>query len=113
MINAELIRRVVKHIENNPKTWDQEHWGYSSSCGTTFCMAGHTVVMSGHTLKWADDGDGRSAYYVENGEYISDKAQELLGLNDEQAEDLFSAYSTSIQGYKEIITEITGVTFDE
>src|SRR5690348_5458725 len=50
MPNIELLEKVLKHIEDNPETWDQGNW----RCGTSYCFAGHAVLLSGWTPKSPD-----------------------------------------------------------
>lgn len=41
--NTELLERVLRYIELHPEEWDQDNW----RCGTSFCFAGHTALLSG------------------------------------------------------------------
>jgi len=85
-------------------------------CGTTFCCAGHTVLEAGETIL-IHYQDLEASFCVDKGEnvhMISQRAQELLGLTDEQADSLFApgAGADDIVAYKRHVTDVTGVEFD-
>jgi hypothetical protein len=85
-------------------------------CGTTFCCAGHTVLEAGDTIL-IHYQDLEASYCVDGGDkvhVISQRARELLGLTDEQADFLFApgAGAGDIATYKKNITDVTGVEFD-
>jgi hypothetical protein len=60
MANAELLRRTLEHIKENPTEWDQRGW--------FTCFAGITVKLNGDDLEMI----GRHP--------IGERAAELLGL---------------------------------
>lgn len=92
-INSELLLKVAEYIEGHPKEFDMSHWrGHqkkqlpnpwyrvvvglpapTEACGTTYCMAGWTVALSG--------GDMAGN--------LPAQAQRLLSLSLEQAQRLF------------------------
>lgn len=41
-MNIKLFREVVDYIKDHPEEWDQAHW-----CGSSCCIAGHTIRMFG------------------------------------------------------------------
>ncbi|MBA9003769.1 hypothetical protein [Thermomonospora cellulosilytica] len=43
--NTALLRLVLTHIEMHPHQWRQDMW--RTDCGTAFCYAGWTVLLSG------------------------------------------------------------------
>ncbi|WP_119728368.1 hypothetical protein [Thermomonospora amylolytica] len=45
--NVSLLRLVLTHIEMHPHQWNQRDWRTLSECGTAYCFAGWTVVLSG------------------------------------------------------------------
>ena len=89
--NIPLLKQVLAHIEANPETWRQDSW----RCETGFCFAGWTAELTG--AKWARPekqldpnvlrGDGES-------EHVADYAQRVLGLEENEADLLFSMFRT-------------------
>jgi hypothetical protein len=73
-INIKLLRKVQEDIKAHPETLDMSEW-----CGTVQCIAAKAVILSGlnavrENVKLFD---------------VKHKAQELLGLSYDQAEQLF------------------------
>lgn len=97
--NVELFRKIRPKIEADDGEWDQTVWGKKvPGCGTSYCAAGWACVESGDTLRWAasnwlrDIPGTQRAWDVESGdarEEIFDRARYLLGLTEEEAEELF------------------------
>lgn len=60
MANVELLKRTLQHIEDHPENWNQGLWitlpeeREPGRCGTAYCFAGWTVMLSGHEI----DADG-------------------------------------------------------
>ena len=97
-----LAERVFVHIQAHPETWEQGAWAHKSDCGTTHCFAGHAVALAyPHAVFHlaTDDDDVPGEEYAWNvtpldgqqPRLIRDVAQELLGLNEGEADELFSA----------------------
>jgi hypothetical protein len=91
MIDVPLFQAVLDHVTDNPGELDQGYYWRpaDNACGTAGCIAGHTVVMTGHEIRfghWIS-----SAFYCVDGRLISDVAQVELGLSDDQAGRLFEA----------------------
>jgi hypothetical protein len=141
--NPELLKLVMKDIEADPERWDQDCWFKSGKfknrfemarrqdqsladvnlCGTTACLAGHTLIREGYQPT-------NAGYFLSpEGRYISTEAvaEELLGLEEDQAHALFFYTKTShiredrgydidkpitLEEFKAHVTEVTGVTFD-
>ena len=136
--DPELLKLAVKAIEHDEKRWDQIYWGVGvatdekihgltvvdvNHCGSTMCLAGHIVDQAGLPLLssggewgiritgrqvrtgWTLDEDGGSTT-------IMKRAKELLGLNDRQANLLFSWGGDSVEEFKQVITQVTGVEFE-
>lgn len=82
--NAELIRKEIEWAEGHPEEWKQDGWAEETDCGTTCCIAGHTVLDAGYQLDW---DNGRAA--TTGGRRIKMVAAELLGLTEDQAGLLF------------------------
>lgn len=93
-LNPELAWRVRDVIVQHPEHHDQRAWLYLgrdvsgdallgaddvlASCGTTACAAGWTVLLAGYRVD--NNGFIYDANGVRTGHYISELAQELLGL---------------------------------
>jgi hypothetical protein len=93
-LNVELMEKVRDKIRENPDRHDQNSWAVRMPCGTTYCIAGWTAVLSGATIDWDSDEEHAYADTVNNGaEAICEYAQDQLGLesyrlfflNDRQA----------------------------
>jgi hypothetical protein len=115
--NAELAYRVLDAINANPAHFDMDTWVRvphdaptiglaqltSPECGTTACFAGWAIVLSGYELT-------RDLEIVQAGrvvpEVLSRFAASLLGLNDEQADELFLAANEDF--HPELVAEIFG-----
>ena len=96
-VNVELFQAVVDAIHNDPKSHDQTTWARKTDCGTSYCVAGWTVVLGGDSIDWESvcsceicvsfgvtavtctDPSGRT-------HTIYDRAMELLGIDND---DLF------------------------
>jgi hypothetical protein len=115
--NAELAWRVFDAINENPAHFDMDNWVRaphdqpmigldqltSPECGTTACFAGWAVVLAGYQLT-------RDREIVKANRMVPTPlpilAANLLGLNDEQAEDLF--YVDNEDFSTELVAEIFG-----
>lgn len=112
-MNTEMIIDVMGRITD--ENLDMDHWGKSpipaATCGTVMCLAGHTVVAAGHLLKWREDlATGYfMAEYTEDGLSIEQLAQDILGLTDAQANDLFWDEAETVDELWETVTDVTGV----
>lgn len=97
MENVELGRLVIKQVETFPEQFDMNVWAWDRpSCGTTACLAGWTLLLAGWDIRkitragyqgrpveeyvFIDPAD--DTHYF--GEAIGNKAQELLGMSDEE-----------------------------
>lgn len=87
------------------------------SCSTRFCFAGHTVLQAGDKILLTRDTGEASGCIDTNGivHSIEMRAQDLLGLSHRQAAILFEgdAGDKDLTKYKKLVTEVTGVTFEE
>lgn len=114
MINTELMQETLDYIAAHPDEHDQGDWGEKTDCGTTRCMAGTAIhVTLGCKMLFSESDDGWGvAYSAQDAQgrhrYISELAQELLGVDDEQAEDLFYEACTleDLYAYAEKFTGI-------
>lgn len=95
-----LAADILTAIELEPSGFHMRHWANSefghlltpeqspAACGTTLCIAGWALHLSGYSLETAK---GTTHVLAEDGHLslISDVATELLGLHDYEAEELF------------------------
>ncbi len=107
VLNEPAIRSVVQWIESHPEQWDQRF--FASGTGT-MCIAGIACHLAGYNLNevMVDSGT-MSVYYL---------AQSLLGLSDDQADQLFLNFlrwgpdgDNSVDQLREEITEVTGLVW--
>lgn len=85
--NTDLMLRIREQITSEPKTHDQSAWAARTECGTTYCIAGWAVVLSGQELDW--DGADLATPFTADDRYIPQVARELLGLDPWSADRLF------------------------
>lgn len=106
--NVDHIRKTVALIEANPEHFNMgDYVGTNTRCETTFCLAGWACAV--------DKGEDAvvSAWY-NGGWQLDTLARKLLGLTQNQAEDLFfRTWIKTVDELKEAIAEVTGVTFEE
>lgn len=90
--NLDLLRRVLRQIDDHPETWEQGDYAVKGPCGTAFCVAGHAVVMSGYKIKWCegvDDNTHESSCTTVDGQLVPPLAEQLLGITSEESDSLF------------------------
>lgn len=110
-INRPLLYQVLGFLETHPEQWDQGNWARPAinekgeveedpfACGAKGCFAGWASVFAGG--RWAKDGS--SVITPDNRRVsVQTHAMEALGLNDYQANLLFSGGNT-IEQMKEYI----------
>lgn len=122
--NVELANKVLVQIEAHPEQHQQDLW--RSSCGTAMCFAGWTVPLT--EAEWAarpafpsyeeyvkvPDGFDRVGLEaligdaVGGGEaiHVEHYAATALGLDDEQAGDLFQS-DNDLADLKRLVAEYT------
>lgn len=118
-MDTERLIRVMGTLTD--ENLDMRNWGRSPqpvqmSCGTTMCLAGHTVVEAGYKLRWDEVthfGSGQVSYgasVTTDGKEIEYLARDLLGLEQRQAAAIFYATDiTTVDELWEKVTEVTGV----
>lgn len=99
MTNDALFIDVLAQIEREPSTWFQRQWAMTSDCGTSYCLAGHAVVLSGHQIAWEQAIQPLKKYGLTNpkicgrvvgsDEPLATIACQLLGLEPVEAVRLF------------------------
>jgi len=79
--NPALGRKILDHITANRDQFDMSDYGFSSECGTTACIAGWAMLLSGYQVdangSWSSPDDTPV-----HGGYLSAEARALLGLDD-------------------------------
>lgn len=87
-LNVELMERVMDRILTDPDSWTQDGYCIIGDCGTTFCFAGHAIMLAGGEI------NEYGAFFF-NGERISPdvKAQDLLGLDTREAHRIFDTFT--------------------
>lgn len=106
MINFELLDKCIEWAERSDiledGDWDQTLWwhpGSSKDCHTACCIAGRAVLASGlHIFNPC------CPTVSETGRTVADEAARLLGLNLDQAEELFCSFN-SINNLKALAKE--------
>ncbi len=101
--NIALLRQVIQYIDDHPEQWEQGTYAADLPCRTTCCIAGHAALLSGEKLHWTRSRGSELPYFTavdieptitvcgfESRTSIADRAQELLGLTNQEADDLFS-----------------------
>lgn len=106
MVNEELIRLIVKQIEDTPEHWDQAGWARSTElgigepvCRTTFCFAGWAAFMTDMVDGWGRMTDAGRRYMQSKKQSsgphqifdFDTYAQEVLGLDGFQSSAIFSS----------------------
>jgi hypothetical protein len=97
-IDVPRLRKELEYVTIHPERWNQHQWIQQTACGTVGCLAGNTVLHAGAQPLFgynnSDHDDQASFVEIERGDdrhrtSVSRAARELLGLTDDQAEDLF------------------------
>lgn len=113
--NAGLMWRVLDQIDAHPELWDQEYWFTVTECGTAACVAGWACLLSGDKPlpllgKFEDLSVGEQAAHVDVQGWMRLtrlRAQELLGITEEQADVLFH-YENTREDLDRLVPEIFG-----
>lgn len=134
MVNEELIRLIMRQIEDTPEHWNQGDWVRSSEvgdediCKTTFCFAGWAAFLTDMVDGWGLT-TAAGERYKEHAGYdtgsrkffpYDEYAQEVLGLTPDQSAPLFDVYADGgdfygastgerIRKMKNLIYQLTGV----
>lgn len=117
--NAELAYKVLDLAGEHEGHFDMANWAWDydnsrgeplrledltgSRCGTTACLAGWTVALAGYAV------DSNSNVYDAKGQCLdrkaNDLAAEMLGLTDQQRDDLFYVATENVDS---AVAEIFG-----
>lgn len=95
-LNIELLKAIRDKIASTPEAYDQETWGRKDGqapCGTAACIAGWACVLSEQVSIEEARKLGRDGEIVRGGDvvHVSDAARQALGLDDREADVLFTA----------------------
>lgn len=105
--NPELGRAVLDAIDANPERLYMGSWGYShGGCGTTACLAGHTMIAAGYHLSGY-------CFYRPDGEMVTHEAKEaeqLLGMtgSDVPGVELWFDFENGPDRFRKMIEEAEG-----
>ena len=121
-MNIEMATRLRDYLADpeNEDTFAMEQYAQKTTCGTKFCIAGHTVLLSGGsvsfktsylttalgyslTTNWWFDAEGKPVR-------VAQHARELLGLTPVQAIELFEGMFYT-KGYEDL--ELEYLTVDD
>lgn len=94
--NKELAIRVRDSIRAEPEKHRQNSYGTTDpDCGTTMCIGGWAIVLSGNiAYEWEDWGEGYRELDVSDPDSnMFDSASEALGLSQDAANDLFFCWN--------------------
>lgn len=96
-INTDLLLEIREQITSHPETHDQNQWGRRTACGTTHCIAGWAIVLSGATFDWTSVyNTAGTSVTVNDGAYrIEEYAACEMGLSEDEADDLFFEYDNA------------------
>lgn len=124
-VNTSLLRLTLAHIENNQQAWDQTAWAIrqyrdGETCGTAYCFAGWAVQLAGHSIQFDDSytpipegPDHQHGLATLRGtdqlEPIDTLAQHELGLNTDQAKQLF-AENNRLTDLRRIVDQLIAET---
>lgn len=94
MANRENLILLRDYLWAHPEEHNQTSWARKSSCGTTRCLAGTAAFLAGKEIDWSRGavlaGTGITVTArTTDGLWIEEVAQEWLGLDPEEANELF------------------------
>ncbi len=87
---ADLAAEVLKAIAADPEKHKQSDWGTKTACGTTMCVAGWTTWLTGEAgFRQSYLPEEQFLNVIDTDSFVEERAKELLGLSDDDAERLF------------------------
>jgi len=106
-VNLAVLDAALAHIEANPEQHEQRWWfSRAQGCGTAMCLAGTIAWQAGwkpiSPEDWSTTTDDYGnpvkicALVAKDGvdRHVGTLARELLGLDGDDADNLFGAYNT-------------------
>lgn len=125
MADAERLRTLVTHLGVVGDGWNQSGWGWRNGCHTKMCAAGWTVALfAPERMIWTLCGVDEWHLSVKvlpgdqpDGMDPGRLAATLLDLNSKQKNEIFfwaddEHDEPTLDDFRELITSVTGVTFD-
>lgn len=102
---AERAQQVLEQVTDDPASLDMSNWEYQFSCATTRCIAGWTQYFE---IGYVDiDSDALAP------EFVSNHAQRLLGLSNEDAGHLFHTNPSMAIAGLQYIAQGKAIDWDE
>lgn len=92
--NTDLMIQVRDHVIEHPETHVQNIWVSRNECGTTACIAGWAVQLSGVEADKHQLSEYGETSRTADGRSVNLLATELLGLTDIEASHLFIESTT-------------------
>lgn len=114
--NVPLLRKVWEYVKDEPDDYDQREWvkqqHLGTTCGTTYCFAGHALALSGHTLEARYSYGTYAPEYYLDGERVVDvniaaEACKALGISYTMGDRLFWGSNTR-EDVRRIVSGIIG-----
>lgn len=115
-VNIPLLRKVMEHITTHPEEYDQREYAVRSDCGTSHCIAGWALALSGRefTYRRLQSWDHRTAADFGWAAQVGilgdcsehDEAAKALGLEDDDAAEMFHEDQT-LSGVWECVERVT------
>jgi hypothetical protein len=106
-LNVSLLEDVLGTIRANPEQWDQDFWRSTAGCGTTYCFAGWTAVLT--QAQWTARAYVRlpdAMPYGGSEASVGAYAQWRLGLTAHEAHDLFYSETRDVDELAGIVKGI-------
>lgn len=105
--NIELLEADIAYLEAHPEEHNQATW--IDECGTAYCLAGYRALKEAAAHGWRRY-ESAPAFHVSRGDGACIRnarsiAMEAYGLDEVQAEDLFSPLN-SIDDLKSMVKDI-------
>lgn len=98
MIDVPRLRKELEYVTAHRAQWLQGTWFHRTACGTVGCLAGNTALNAGYVPVYERGKTTTTSvvrlpheHYVRD---VADVAAEVLGLDDDQAHELFAATNT-------------------
>jgi hypothetical protein len=104
-LNVPLAKAILRQITEHPETHEQSSWMGHKACGTTHCIAGWAAALTPDIKLRPIGPAGFMAAFPDGEKHVPSYAgQILLGLTDEQADDLFyEGNSGAVEYLRELI----------
>lgn len=96
-----LLWKVYDYIVDHPNEWCQSQFVAPKACGTTFCFAGHTVMMARPDMTL----NGHFQFVDSDGVPVNpeDEGARLLGLREWEKDALFYNFTNDPGDIRNVI----------